>query len=75
MRTKVTRRGQTVVPVELRRRYGVTAGTQIEWIDTGSGLKVIPIPADPVAALRGIGRGELLVEKLLEARRCERERD
>lgn len=68
MRSTVTQRGQTVIPASLRRRYHIEQGTQIEWLDTGSGLKVIPIPADPISALRGSGRGEHLTEKLLEER-------
>ncbi|TAK35893.1 MAG: AbrB/MazE/SpoVT family DNA-binding domain-containing protein [Chloroflexota bacterium] len=73
MRTTVTLRGQTVIPAELRRRYGIADGTQVEWVDTGAGLKIIPIPPDPIAALRGIGKGEHLVERLLEERRRDRE--
>ena len=69
VRTTVTQRGQTVIPAKLRRRYGIAEGTEIEWVDTGTGLKVIPIPADPVEALRGMGRGERLVDRLL-AERC-----
>lgn len=34
-----------------------------------------PGEADPIHALRGRGKGERLVEKLLEARREDRERD
>jgi AbrB family looped-hinge helix DNA binding protein len=75
MRTTVTQRGQTVIPAELRRRYGITDGSEIEWVDTGAGLKVIPIPPDPVASLRGIGRGERLVDRLLEERRRDRARE
>lgn len=72
MRTTVTRRCRTVIPAELRRRYNISSGSQIEWIDTGAGLKVIPVQRDPVAALRGIGREENLVEKLLAERRRDR---
>lgn len=75
MRSTVSQRGQTVIPAELRRRYGITNGTEIEWFDTGAGLKVVPIPSDPVAALRGIGRGEKMVERLLEERRRDRARE
>ena len=75
MRTTVSQRGQTVIPAELRRRYDITEGTEIEWIDTGTGMKVIPVPSDPVAALRGRGKGERLVEILLEERRRDRERE
>ena len=75
MRTTVTQRGQTVIPAELRRRYGIAQGTEIEWVDTGASLKVIPIPPDPVAALRGIGKGERLVARLLQERRLDRARE
>ncbi len=75
MRTTVSQRGQTVIPAELRRRYDITEGTEIEWFDTGTGMKVIPIPSDPVAALRGRAKGERLVEILLEERRRDRERE
>ena len=69
----VTQRGQTVIPAELRRRYGIEEGSQIEWIDTGEGLKVVPVPTDPIAALRGSGRGEHLLERLLAERSRDRE--
>lgn len=75
MRTTVTQRGQTVIPAALRRRYGIAEGTEVEWVDTGAGLKVIPVPSDPVAALRGSGRGERLVDRLLAERRRDRERE
>ncbi len=75
MRTTVSQRGQTVIPAELRRRYGITEGTEIEWVDTGSGLKAIPIPSDPVAALRGSGKGQRLLEVLLEERGRDRDRE
>lgn len=75
MRTTVSQRGQTVIPAELRRRYGIAEGTEVDWIDTGAGLKVIPIPSDPVASLRGLGKGEGLVDRLLEERRRDRAKE
>ncbi len=71
MRTTVTKRAQTVVPAALRERYGIKDGDYLEWIDDGAVIKVIPIPSDPIKALRGSARGERLVERLLEARRQE----
>lgn len=75
VRTRVTQRGQTVIPADLRRRYGIADGSEIEWVDTGAGLKVVPIPSDPVTSLRGIGKGERLVDRLLEERRHDRARE
>ncbi len=75
MRTTITQRGQTVIPAELRRRYGLEEGDQVEWLDTGAGFKVIPVPGDPIAALRGMGRGEGLLDRLLAERRHDRARE
>ncbi len=75
MRTTVSKRAQTVVPAALRERYGIKDGDFLEWIDDGQTIKVIPVPADPIEALRGSARGEKLVEKLLESRHQDAERE
>jgi AbrB family looped-hinge helix DNA binding protein len=75
MRTTVTKRAQTVVPAALRKRYGIKGGDFLEWIDDGKVIKVIPIPADPIKALRGSARGEKLVKKLLKSRQEDREHE
>ena len=74
MTTAVTRRGQTVIPAEIRKRHHIQDGDRLVWLDDGHTIKVIPVPLDPIQALRGRGRGENLVEKLLESRRQDRAR-
>jgi AbrB family looped-hinge helix DNA binding protein len=69
MRTTVTKRAQTVVPAALRKRFGIKGGDFLEWIDDGRVIKVIPIPTDPIQAIRGSAKGEHLVAKLIESRR------
>lgn len=75
MRTLVSSRGQTVIPASVRRRHHIADGDHILWIDEGRTIRLVPLPADPIAALRGAGRGERLVERLLEERRAERDRE
>jgi len=75
MRTTVSTRGQTAVPAEIRRRYGIEEGSRLEWVDDGRSIRVIPVPADPVKALRGSAKGEGLYDRLLEERARERARE
>ncbi|CAN5893748.1 hypothetical protein BH24DEI2_BH24DEI2_09490 [soil metagenome] len=75
MRTTVTGRGQTVIPSDIRKRYGITEGDTLVWLEDPSGIKVIPVPHDPVSALRGRGKGEKLTQALLTKRREDRTRE
>jgi bifunctional DNA-binding transcriptional regulator/antitoxin component of YhaV-PrlF toxin-antitoxin module len=63
--TAITKRGQTVIPAIPRRRYAIDETVQLVWLDDGDTIGVVPIPSDPLRALRGRGRGEGLAEKLL----------
>lgn len=71
MRTKITKSAQTAVPAAIRKRYGIQDGDFLEWIDDGRTIKVIPIPADPIKALRGSAKGKWLLQKLIESRELE----
>ena len=75
MKTTVTRRGQTVIPAALRRRYNIRDGDQVERLDTGGVIKVIPGPAAPIEALYGRGRGQGLLKVLREERARDRQRE
>lgn len=71
METTVTRRGQTVVPAEIRKRHNIKDGDKLAWLDDGETIKVIPIQSDIVKALRGSGKGHKLTERLLAERKAE----
>jgi AbrB family looped-hinge helix DNA binding protein len=74
MRTKVTERGQVSIPAAIRRKLGITANTALEWVLEGNAVRVIPVPEDPAAALRGAGKRGA-VRRLLDDRRRDRRRD
>ena len=38
--TRVTDKGQTTIPKDLRERYGIEPGDEVEWIGTEDGLAV-----------------------------------
>ncbi len=73
--TTVTKRAQTVVPAPIRQQHNIQPGDRLAWIDDGEAIKVIPLPRDPIRALRGCAKGEALVERLLASRKEERERE
>ena len=70
----VSEKGQLVIPKEFRIKYGLKAKSQVEWIDTGQGLMLIPIPKDPVKSSRGMLKGtKVTTEALLETRGKDKE--
>jgi AbrB family looped-hinge helix DNA binding protein len=75
MQTAVTKRGQTVIPAAIRKRYRIQEGDSLVWLDDGETIRVVPVARDPIQALRGSGRGERLVERLLDSRREDRADD
>lgn len=72
MTTAVTGRGQTVVPAPIRKSHHLGPASRLEWIDDGHCIRVIPLPADPVAAAQGVLRGCGLAAALLRSRREDR---
>lgn len=73
--TTVTRKGQTNIPAAIRRRHEIKEGDRITWLDDGETIRIVPVPADPISALRGSGRGRSLLDALLSDRRKDRQRD
>jgi AbrB family looped-hinge helix DNA binding protein len=73
-KTVVSRRGQTVVPASIRRQHQIEEGDTLIWMDDGRVIKVLPLPEDAVTTLRGSGKGEPLLERLLAERRRDQRR-
>ena len=69
----ITRRWQTVIPAQMRAHLQVNEGDKLIWLYDGQSVRVVRLPVDPVKALRGNGRGERLVERLLAERAREKQ--
>ena len=74
MTSIVTSRGRTVVPARIRKSYNLGPASKLEWIDDGKSIRVVPLPADPVATARGMFKGSGLTAALLKNRREDRAR-
>ena len=69
MQTAVTKRGQTVIPAPIRKRYHIDTGVQLVWLDDGEIIRVVPVTGDPLLSLRGRARGKKMIEHLLAERK------
>lgn len=49
-RVTVSSRGQIVIPVELRRKLGISGGTHMRLYESGPKVILVPEIADPVEA-------------------------
>jgi len=75
MITSLGERGQTVVPVELREKYGLDAHSKLQWIDDNGTIRVVPLSGDPITALRGSLKGIGLTKALLRQRAKDTKRE
>jgi AbrB family looped-hinge helix DNA binding protein len=75
METYTTTKGQIVIPVELRRKYGIKAGTKINVIDTGDAILLKPVTEESLRQLQGRLKGKGVLKALLEERRADSERE
>ncbi len=75
MKTIVTRNGRTIIAATIRKGYGLKPGDKLAWIDNGEVIKVIILPVDCAKELRGLAKGERLLDRLLAERYAERAKD
>lgn len=72
LKSKVTSKGQIVIPKKIRARYGMKPHSVIYWIQKEEGVLMVPDSEDSVFAARGMIRKSGLLEKLLKDRREDR---
>lgn len=78
MRTasKVTVKGQVLIPGDIRKRHHITPGTEVRFVEYGDIICIAPVVADPVAAAWGMLSGTpSLADELLEERKRDKARE
>jgi AbrB family looped-hinge helix DNA binding protein len=55
--TSITVKGQVLLPVELRRKYGIKPHDFLGVVDRDGEIVILPLPKDPIAHARGILKG------------------
>ena len=69
---KTSAKGQIVVPKEIREKLGIAPGKKVLFRIVDNHAEIIPLPDDPIKALRGMLKGGRSLTKELLA---ERKRD
>ncbi len=71
----VTTKGQLVIPSKLRRKFGIKAGTRVNFFDEEDGIKIVPVTSEIIKANIGfLGKdGPNLLKALMEEKKRERE--
>lgn len=73
MKTKLTKRGQTVVPSEIRKHFNLGESSMLQWMVEGDIITVVPFPKKPVEALKGAMKGQISFKKFMDDRQSDRE--
>ncbi len=75
MSSKVTSKGQVVIPKRLRDKYGIRSATAIRWIEKDQGILMVPESEDPIVAARGMLKGTGILKSYLKEKRLEKQRE
>ena len=76
MSLKISNKGWVVIPAELRKKYHLEPGDEINIIDYGGVLAIIPTLGDAIKEAAGMLRGgESLTKALLKERKAEQRRE
>ena len=72
----VTSKGQLVIPARLRKRYGITAGTKIRFVERGGEIVIQPVTKAFIRSVCGMLKSEKsATEELLKERIKDRTRE
>ena len=76
MTVTVSEKGWVVIPAELRRKHNLRPGDQVQVVDYGGVLALVPTLRDPVRQAAGMLKGRTSLRRaLLAEHRHERRRE
>ncbi len=73
--SKVTSKGQVVIPKKLREKYGIRTATAIRWIEKDQGILMVPESEDPIVAARGMLKGSGILKAYMKEKRREKQKE
>jgi len=73
--SKVTSKGQIVIPKKIREKYGIYPSTSVRWIEKKEGILMVPDAEDPIIAARGMLEGAGVLKAYLKEKEREKRRE
>ncbi len=73
--SKVTSKGQIVIPKRLREKYGMHPSTAIRWIEKAEGILMVPESEDPIRSARGMLKSSGILKAYLQEKTKEKKRE
>ena len=73
--SKVTSKGQVVIPKKLREKYGIRSATAIRWIENDQGILMVPESEDPIVAARGMLKGSGILKAYLKEKKRDKQKE
>ena len=76
MNVRLSSKGWVVIPAAMREKYGLKPGSDVQVVDYGGVLSLVPTLKNPIQAGAGMLKcGDSLAQAIVEEHRQERERD
>jgi len=73
--SKVTSRGQIVIPKKIREKYGIRPSTSIRWIEKSEGILMVPDSEDPIEAAKGMLQGSGILKIYFQEKAAEKKKE
>lgn len=68
---KVSTKGQIVIPTEIRKRHEIASGMELEILDFGKEIVLIPVKGDPIKSAKGMIKFKRPLSEILSGVRDE----